>query len=200
MPGAGDDTAPRTGDIVAVERYGGVLIATASKSPGDPARKPGERELYSRTPAGAKAANLLLKEDGSASLTSTSPAGKTGGVSLGAAGAVISAHAAGTRAAVHALKPSGTHYLGNALTGQDAATAMTTFLTQFSVYTASLISALTTAITPTPAGPPPTVDPGALAAFTAINTAAQTLQAAITAFQAQWALIFDPAPPPPEAP
>jgi hypothetical protein len=64
MPGSGDDTSPREGDVVAVERFGGVLIAAACKSPGDPARKPGEREFYSRTPAGDRAARHVLKQSG----------------------------------------------------------------------------------------------------------------------------------------
>jgi hypothetical protein len=64
MPGAGNDTSPLEGDIVAVERYGGVLIANASKSPGGPARKPGERDIYSRTPGGQKAARLVQKQSG----------------------------------------------------------------------------------------------------------------------------------------
>ena len=64
MPGAGDDTSPQKDDIVAVDRYGGVLVVTASKPPGDPARKPGEREMYSRTPAGTRAARHVLKTSG----------------------------------------------------------------------------------------------------------------------------------------
>jgi hypothetical protein len=64
MPGAGDDSSPREGDIVAVERFGGVLIVTASKSPGDPARKSGEREMYSRTSGGTKAAVHAFKQSG----------------------------------------------------------------------------------------------------------------------------------------
>jgi hypothetical protein len=64
MPGAGDDSSPQEGDIVAVERFGGVLIATASKSPGGPTRKTGEREIYSRTPSGGKAARHILKQSG----------------------------------------------------------------------------------------------------------------------------------------
>jgi hypothetical protein len=64
MPGAGEDTAPQRGDTVAVERYGGVLVANTAKSPGDPARKPGERELYSRSGAGQKTAVHALKQSG----------------------------------------------------------------------------------------------------------------------------------------
>jgi hypothetical protein len=62
MPGAGDDTSPREGDVVAVERFGGVLVAVASMSPGGPGRKTGERELYSRTASGEKAARIILGE------------------------------------------------------------------------------------------------------------------------------------------
>jgi hypothetical protein len=174
MPGAGEDTAPQKGDTMAVKRFGGVMIAVASKSPGNPVRKTGEREFYSRTPTGKKAGSLLLKTDGSVSLSSSTPAGSQG--------------------AVHAMKTTGTHYLGNTLTGQDAATVMATFLTQFEAYTAALISALTAA---TSGSPPPTSDPGALAAFSAINTAAAAFQTAIATLQAQWALVFDPVPPEP---
>jgi hypothetical protein len=194
MPGAGDDTAPQKKDIVAVERYGGVLIATASKSPGDPARNPGERDIYSRAPEGERAATLLLETDGSASLESLSPAGKQAALALNAEGALVASMAAGQNAAVHAMKPAGTHYLGNALAGQDAFTVMNTFLTGFTAYTAALITALTAATT---GSPPPTLDPGALAAFTAILSAATPLQTAIAALQTQWALVFDPAPPAP---
>jgi hypothetical protein len=64
MPGAGDDTSPRLNDIVAVERFGGILAVTASKTPGDPALKPGEREIYSRDPDGKKAARIKLNNAG----------------------------------------------------------------------------------------------------------------------------------------
>jgi hypothetical protein len=77
MPGAGDDTSPQEGDIVAVERYGGILVVTASKSPGDPERKTGEREIYSRTADGTKAARLTLKTDGLAELASSDGSGAT---------------------------------------------------------------------------------------------------------------------------
>jgi hypothetical protein len=158
MPGSGEDTAPQRNDIVAVERYGGVLIANAAKSPGGPARKPGERELYSRDGAGQKAAALLMKADGSAGLSSRS--------------------AAGTPAAAHGLKPGGTQYVGNAAAGVDLFTVMDACLT-------ALITALTAA---TSGSPPPTLDPGALAAFSSMLSAASALKT-------QWALIFDPVPP-----
>ena len=185
MPGAGDDTSPQENDIVAVERYGGVLVVTASKSPGDPALKSGEREFYSRTRAGERAARLILKTDGNAELSSGTPAGKTGDVVLGSDGSAIASLAAGQPAALHGLKPAGTQYIGNALAGQDVFTVMNTFLTQ-------VITALTTAVS---GSPPPTLDPGALAAFSAILPAA-------VALQTQWALIFDAVPPvlPTEAP
>jgi hypothetical protein len=64
MSGAGEDASPMEGDTVAVERFGGVLIATASMSPGSPARETGEREFYSRTAGGAKAAVHSLKHSG----------------------------------------------------------------------------------------------------------------------------------------
>jgi hypothetical protein len=194
MPGSGEDTAPQRNDIVAVERYGGVLIANAAKSPGDPARKPGERELYSRTPAGKKAAALLAKTDGSAELSSRSAAGKQADVALGAQGAMIAAMTAGNLAAAHGLKPGGTQYIGNALTGQDIFTVMNAFMTAFIAYTGAVTTALTAA---TSGSPPPTVDPGALAAFTAINSAAATLSAAQQTFATQWGLIFDAVPPTP---
>jgi hypothetical protein len=222
MPGVGEDTAPQRGDTVAVERYGGVLVAASAKSPGDPARKPGERELYSRDPFGKKAALLLMEDNGAVSLespgaagkaaaalslqksgeaelSSRSPAGKQADVSLGAQGAMIASMAAGKAAAAHGMKPTGTQYIGNALAGQDIFTVMTAFITAFSTYTGAVTAALEAA---TKGSPPPTQDPGALAAFTAINSAAQTLATAQQAFAAQWALIFDPVPPvpPPEAP
>jgi hypothetical protein len=75
MPGAGDDTSPQEGDIVAVERFGGVLIVTASMSPGGPERKTGEREIYSRTADRTKAARLTLKTDGTAELSSGDSSG-----------------------------------------------------------------------------------------------------------------------------
>jgi hypothetical protein len=60
MSGAGDDTSPQENDIVAVERFGGVLAAVASMSPGGPARKSGEREFYSRTSAGDRDSRIIL--------------------------------------------------------------------------------------------------------------------------------------------
>jgi hypothetical protein len=95
---------------------------------------------------------------------------------------MIASMTAGKPAAVHGMKPGGTHYIGNAAAGQDIFTAMDAFLT-------AMISALTAA---TAGSPPPTKDPGALAAFA-------SMLAAAAALKAQWALIFDPAPPvPPE--
>jgi hypothetical protein len=89
MPGSGEDTVPQKNDIVAVERYGGVLIASASKSPGDPERKPGERDFYSRDGDGNKTARVLLETDGTITLESIE--GKTKLV----------------------LRPNGKYYLGN---------------------------------------------------------------------------------------
>ncbi|MDR1174101.1 MAG: hypothetical protein LBK83_01355 [Treponema sp.] len=98
MPGAGDDTSPQEGDIVAAERYGGILVATASKSPGDPKLKPGERELYSRDSDGNKIARLLMETDGTITLESIE--GKTKLV----------------------LRPNGKYYLGNG--GEDLLAAL----------------------------------------------------------------------------
>jgi hypothetical protein len=192
MPGVGEDTVPVKGDIVAVERFGGILIATASKDTGESKRKPGEREFYSRDAGGKKAGILVLENNGEADLSSNVPAGKQAGLSLGKAGAVLASMAAGSNAAALALKPSGLQYQGNVLAGQDMFTVMNTFMTQFSTYTATLIQALTTATT---GSPPPTVDPGALAAFATILGVATTLQTAIATMQSQWAMIFDPTPP-----
>jgi hypothetical protein len=162
FPGAGVDDVPVKGDIVEVIRDGGILVAVNVKDKADPQREPGEKELYSRDAAGNRLADILLGKEGSA---------------------VIASMTSGQFAAAHALKPSGTQYLGNAAAGQDVFTVMNTYLT-------ALVSALTIA---TSGSPPPTQDPGALAAFTAIRSAAANLQT-------QWALIFDPAPPVPKPP
>jgi hypothetical protein len=210
FPGSGVDDMPCKGDIVEVIRDGGILLAVSAKDKADPRRESGEKEIYSRdangnraadilldkeggaeissnTPSMEKAAVLRLKPDGEASLSSNSPAGKQAGITLGASGAVIASLIAGQPAAVHALKPEGKQYLGNALAGQDVFTVIDTCL-------AALIDALNIATGTDPqVQPPPTQDPGALAAFISILSAA-------TALQTQWALIFDPVPPTPEPP
>jgi hypothetical protein len=151
MPGAGDGTSPQKSDVVAVERFGGVLIATASMSPGSLGLKPGEREIYSRTPDGTKAARLILKTDGAAELEASSGA-RLGLNPDGTAG--LSSMAGDTVAAIHTLKPSGKQYIGNALAGQDLYTLTSGLLSALAAFAASAstssdttLSAAATALT-----------------------------------------------------
>jgi hypothetical protein len=192
FPGMGEDSWPCKGDTVAVEKAGGFYYVSGVWDGAEPKRKPGEREIYSRDGLKNKAADLLLENNGNASLTSNSAAGKQAELAMDASGAVLAAMTAGSNAAVHALKSGGTHYLGNALMGQDISTVMNTYLTALNAFIATVLTALQTAVSPTPAGPPPTEDPGALTAFSSILPAAVALQAAVGTLQAQWGMIFDP--------
>jgi hypothetical protein len=210
FPGSGVDDVPCDGDIVEVIRDGGILQVVSIKDKAEPRRESGEKELYARNANGNRLADILLDKDGGAEISSASPegdrtaslnlkpggeanlssataAGKQADITLGVSGAAIAAMAAGQLAAAHTLKPSGTQYLGNTLAGQDVFTVMDTWLT-------ALVKALNIATGTDPqVQPPPTQDPGALAAFISIL-------AATAALQTQWALIFDPVPPVPEPP
>jgi len=64
FPGAGDETWPCKGDVVVVERKGGLLYASAVWDKSEPKRKPGEREIYSRNGGGAKQARHIFRDDG----------------------------------------------------------------------------------------------------------------------------------------
>jgi hypothetical protein len=169
MPGAGDDTAPRVNDIITAEYYGGVLVATAAKSPGDPKVKTGERNLYSRDAAGNKTAELFLEADGTASLLSLSATGdpaaslalkKTGEAELS------SRIPTGTKAARLVQKQSGKTYLGNALAGQDLYTFTNTLLTALSSFSAAAAASQT--------------DPALVSAATALQAALQPLSAMLS--------------------
>ena len=64
FPGAGNETWPCKGDVVVVERKGGLLYAAAVWDKSEPKRKTGEREIYSRNAAGAKQARHIFRNDG----------------------------------------------------------------------------------------------------------------------------------------
>ena len=64
FPGAGDETWPCKGDVVVVERKGGLLYASALWDMAEPRRNPGEREIYSRNGGGTKQARHIFRDDG----------------------------------------------------------------------------------------------------------------------------------------
>jgi hypothetical protein len=110
MPGAGDDTSPQEGDTVAADRYGGVLIVTASKSPGAPALKTGEREIYSRDPGGSPAARCIFKTDGGVILESIKAESK---ILLSPEGEIVYSNKAGAKTS---LNKAGKQYIANNIT------------------------------------------------------------------------------------
>jgi hypothetical protein len=67
MAGAGNDDCPVIGDIVCAEYFGGILVATAVKSKGDPVAKPGERHITARDKDG-DAAKIDMLPDGTVNI------------------------------------------------------------------------------------------------------------------------------------
>jgi len=67
-PGMGEDSWPCKGDIVTVEKSGGVWRIAGVWDGEEPKRKAGERHLYSRKKDGSKAADVLLDGEGNINL------------------------------------------------------------------------------------------------------------------------------------
>ncbi|MFP3041897.1 hypothetical protein LQZ19_08750 [Treponema primitia] len=75
FPGPGNESWPVKGDIVVVDRVGGILIATNIWDGAEPSLKPGERELYGRNAKGEKVSRIVMLDTGEILLESIT--GKT---------------------------------------------------------------------------------------------------------------------------
>ena len=64
FPGAGAETWPCKGDVVVVERTGGLLYASAIWDGAEPQLQPGEREVYGRNADGEKVSRVVLLDTG----------------------------------------------------------------------------------------------------------------------------------------
>ena len=64
FPVTGNESWPCKGDVVVVERAGGLLYAVAVWDKTKPSLKPGEKRVYSRNADGSKAADIFLDGDG----------------------------------------------------------------------------------------------------------------------------------------
>jgi len=64
FPGPGEESWPCKGDVVIVERVGGLLFATAIWDGEEPTLKPGEREFYSRNAKRKRVASTHMDSDG----------------------------------------------------------------------------------------------------------------------------------------
>ena len=64
FPGAGDETWPCKGDVVVVERKGGLLYASALWDKSEPELKPGEKTIYGRNADGEKVSRAVFLDTG----------------------------------------------------------------------------------------------------------------------------------------
>jgi hypothetical protein len=64
FPSAGTETWPCKGDVVVVERKGGLLYVSAIWDKAEPQLKPGEREIYGRNAGREKVSRIVFLETG----------------------------------------------------------------------------------------------------------------------------------------